>query len=280
MTDLQVDGENGWTRFWNHGRLWKAALAVVVYLALYQLLGYAAIPLIRPFIDTENFFATPASVFFGLGAPVAIGAIILIVFVLSLGWFKPLFAPQPVKGRWWMWFFVVLVVVPIVLRFAGIDYAGYGIDVVITALFVGLFIGFVEEILYRGIVVKILRSAGHREWTVAVVSSLIFALSHSINLISGMPVLTVALTVLFTFGFGMMMYLVMRVTGNIIWAMLIHAMTDPTTFLGSGGIDASSGAAHSPLIDIAGPFSLIFVGAALIAMIFIRGKAAYTSTIR
>jgi len=53
-----------------------------------------------------------------------------------------------------------------------------------------------------------------------------------------------------------------------------------TDLLASGGIDASNGAAHNPALDLAAPFNYVFVLAALIAMIFIRGKAADTATIR
>ena len=86
--------------------------------------------------------------------------------------------------------------------------------------------------------------------------------------------IVVLLTVVYTFGFGILMYLVMRVTGNLVWAMLVHAMTDPTTFLAAGAVDASTGVAHSPILDIAGPFNIIFFVAALVALIFIRGRVA------
>lgn len=263
----------GWKQFWARGRWWKAALLVVVYLALYQVAGLGLGGLFNDFVDKDNTFSSPASVFFTIGAPLVVGALLLLAFVVSVGWLKPIFARQPVRGRWWMWIFVVVAIIPIVLRFFGIDYASYGPGVIVTSLLVGLLIGFVEELLYRGIVVKILRDAGHREWTVALLSSLFFALSHTVNLLTGQEVVVVALTVVMTFGFGMTMYLVMRATGNIIWPMLIHAFTDPTTFLATGGVDSSNGAAHSPFLDLAAPFNYIFVIAALIALIFIRGKA-------
>ena len=265
---------SGWRAFWARGRWWKAVLVVVVYLALYLLASLGLGRIFGHLVDNQNIFATPASVFFGIGAPLVVGAILLSTFVTSLRWWRPIFARQPLRGRWWMWTFVAFAVVPVVLRLFGIDYGSYRAGVVPMAFFVGLFIGFTEELLYRGIVVKILRDGGHREWMVAVVSSLLFALSHAVNLLSGQPLVTVAVTMVFTFGFGMMMYLVMRATGNIIWAMLLHAFTDPTTFLASGGIDASNGAAHNPILDLAAPFNMLFVAAALIAMVFIRGKAA------
>ncbi len=215
---------SGWRAFWARGRWWTAVLIVVVYLGLYLLAGLGLGRIFGHLVDNQNIFATPASVFFGIGAPLVVGAILLSAFVASLGWWRPIFARQPLRGRWWMWIFVVFAVAPVVLRLFGIDYGSYGAGVVPMAFFVGLLIGFTEELLYRGIVVKILRDGGHREWMVAVVSSLLFALSHTVNLISGQPLVTVAVTVVFTFGFGMMMYLVMRATGNIIWAMLLHAL--------------------------------------------------------
>ncbi|HEX4444791.1 MAG TPA: CPBP family intramembrane glutamic endopeptidase [Galbitalea sp.] len=262
---------SAWARFWDLGRWWKAVIAVVVYLVLYQLGALLVGTLFGNRIDSKNLFANASSVFFGLGAPLIIGAILLILFLLSVGWIKPTFAGQPVNRPRWMWIFVVLAAIPIVLRLIGINYGSYASGVVITTFVIGLFIGFTEELLYRGIVVRILRNGGHSERVVAVVSSLLFGLSHLTNLASGQPIGTVALTVLFTFGFGMMMYLVMRATGNIVWAMVIHALTDPTTFLASGGVDVAS-TSTSPLLSFAGPFNIVFVVAALIAIIFIRGR--------
>ena len=48
---------------------------------------------------------------------------------------------------------------------------------------------------------------------------------------------TVAVTVVYTFCFGMCMYLAMRVTGTIWAAIVLHGLTDPTTILSTGGVD-------------------------------------------
>lgn len=268
----------GWRSFWGSGGWWKAVILVIAYLALYQLVSRWLSGIFAPSIDAENVLATPASVFLGLGVPLLVGAALLVAFTSSVGWFRPIFSRQPVPGSWWMWIAVVLVAVPIVLRFIGIDYGLYTAGVVATTLAIGLLIGFVEELLYRGLVIKVLRDGGQREWSVAVVSSLLFALSHSINLFTGQPVLTVALTVVFTFGFGLMMYLVLRATGSIIWPMLLHGLTDPTTMLAVGGVDVATTSAHSPALELAQPFNIVFVVAALIAVFFIRSRRPSPST--
>lgn len=262
---------NGWQRFWERGRWWKALLATVGYLVLYELASLG-IGLLWGSGVKADLFSDAYSVAVGLLLPLVVGAILLLAFVASVRWFRPLFGPQPIRGRGWMWIAVALTAIPIVLRLVGIDYARFGPGVVALTFLSGLLIGFTEELLTRGIAVKILRDAGFREVAVAAISSALFALLHSVNLLTGQPVLTVLLTVVFTFGFGMMMYLVLRVTGNIVWPMLIHGLTDPTTFLASGGIDVAAEGAQNPVLALAGPFNILFVVAGLVALVFIRGR--------
>jgi len=272
MTTTPVPGGSAWRRFWARGRWWKALLAVVGYLGLYELAGFL---LGWAFGDRvgDDIFASPTTVLFGLGAPLIVGAVILVVFVWTSGLARPVFARQTASRRWWMWIAVALVVAPIVLQLIGTDYGVYAAGVVPMSFFVGLFIGFTEEILYRGVVVTVLREAGHREWTVAVVSSAVFGLSHVVNIFTGPSAVVVGLTILIAFGFGMMMYLTMRVTGSIIWPMILHAVTDPTTFLVSGGIDEDLRNAHNPFLDAAAPFNILLIPAALIAMILLGRRS-------
>lgn len=107
-----------------------------------------------------------------------------------------------------------------------------------------------------------------------VLSSLLFALMHSVNVLDGQAPLTVIITVFYTFGFGTMMYLVMRATGSIIWPMLLHAATDPTTFLATGAIDGtSSTAGNAELLSIAGIFNWIYIVFAIVAIFLVTGTA-------
>jgi membrane protease YdiL (CAAX protease family) len=69
-----------------------------------------------------------------------------------------------------------------------------------------------------------LRDSGMRESAVAVVSSAIFALLHSSNLLSGKALLTVAVTLVYTFAFGILMYLTLRVTANLVWPIILHGL--------------------------------------------------------
>jgi len=65
---------------------------------------------------------------------------------------------------------------------------------------------------------------------------------------------------------------VLRVTGNLIWPIILHALTDPTTMLATGGIDVT-GSNQNPLLAFAGLSTLVFLIFAVVALIFIRGNA-------
>jgi membrane protease YdiL (CAAX protease family) len=106
-----------------------------------------------------------------------------------------------------------------------------------------------------------------------VVSSLIFGLLHATNILSGQPILTVALTVVFAFTFGICMYLTLRVTGNLIWPMLIHGLYDPTVFLATGGIDQVHAGSQSVALSLAGPANFVFIVIGILGLIFVPGRA-------
>lgn len=262
--------EFGWRAFWNRGGWWKALIVAVVYLAAYQLMPALWAPSIAAAGET---FASPAGVFWGLGMPVIVGSVILLLFSWSLGWLPvPLFSKQPVRGSWWMWIAVVLVLIPILLRLFGTDYSRYSVGTIIMVFATGLFIGLSEELLTRGLVVDLMRRAGHKELAVAAVSSLFFALLHSTNLFAGQSFVAVGYTLLYTFGFGVLMYLIMRVTGNLVWAVILHGLTDPTGFLASGGVDTGDGGSGG-LLGLVFPATVVLIAAGFVLLFFIRGQA-------
>jgi membrane protease YdiL (CAAX protease family) len=178
-----------------------------------------------------------------------------------------------------MWVAVVLVLVPVVLHLVATDWSSYDVTVILTVFALGLCIGFAEEVLTRGVAVTMLRRAGYGEKVVMVLSSLLFALLHASNLVSGQDLLTVGTTVVFAFGFGTMMYLSMRITGSIVPAILLHAATDPTTILATGGIDTHGANAGSDALNaFAGTFNVVFVALAVLAVFLVSGRVGKPAT--
>ncbi len=263
---------SGWKAFWNRGTWWKALIAVAAYLVLFQLAGLLVGTLFGSMLTDGGLFGSVANVLITLTASLVIGAVILIAFSASVGWLRELFGPQPIRGRGWMWIAVAIGLYPIVLRLIGIDYGAYDVGVVIVTMLTGLLVGFTEEVATRGIAVKILRDSGMKEIGVAVISSALFALMHSTNLLSGMQPLTVGLTVVYTFAFGILMYLTLRVTGNLIWPILLHGLTDPTLFLATGAIDEATNGPQNAFLTLAAPANYFVIGFAVIALFLIRGR--------
>ena len=263
--------ESGWVRFWNQGTWWKALLLVAVYWVVYELLGRGIAAVFGDVIDEANPLADAMSVLLGMALPIVLAGLLLFGFARSLGWTRELFGPQPVRGRGWMWLAVALIIVPILMRLIATNWSAYSVTLVVSILLLGLCVGFTEELATRGLVVTMIRRGGHSERLAFMLSSLFFALLHVGNILSGQAPALVLVTVIYTFGFGAMMYLSMRVTGRLVWAMLLHAATDPTTILATGGIDAHSHTEGAGgLIALAGLFNFLYILFGLIAVFIVR----------
>lgn len=171
-------------------------------------------------------------VLIGTGLPILLGAGLLLAFATSLGWLRELFGPQVVRGRRWMWIGVVLVIVINAAALGAVDFRAAGGAIIAAWLVTGLFVGLAEELLTRGLAVKLMRAAGRGEIAVALVSSAIFGALHAGNFFTtDQGLATTATQVVYTFFFGVIMYLALRVTGRLIWPILLHATTDPTILL-------------------------------------------------
>lgn len=73
------------------------------------------------------------------------------------------------------------------------------------------------------------------------------------------------------------MYLTMRVTGTIWAAMVLHGLTDPTTMLSAGGVDAAGPAAAAGGTIVSLVLTILLVLFGLIATFFVRGRAQPTA---
>jgi membrane protease YdiL (CAAX protease family) len=276
VTSTQIDAQaqGGLKGFLNRGGFWPLLLVVAVYFAIYLPTGKVVANLADRSYSDDALLSSVGTVFVQLTAALVVGSIVLIAFTTLMGWNAEIFGRQPIYRSRWMWLAPPIVLIPIILHVLATDWGGPAFSVVLLILATGALIGFSEELLYRGIAVKMLRSGGHREWSVAAISSVMFALSHSLNIFSGEPARTVAFTVLYTVAFGALMYLSMRVVGFIWAAMVLHGLTDPTTILSTGGLPgAVEDSGLDGLTALTSGFTLfVMIPAGIIMLFFIRGK--------
>jgi membrane protease YdiL (CAAX protease family) len=263
----------GRSPFWGRPTTGKAVLLIVGYLVFYLLVSLLVGQVFSGSIDPDDLLSSPASILLGVALPIAVGGAALAWFAVRRGWWAGVVARQTVPARRWMWIAPVLVVVAVVAHLAATDWGAWSGGQIAAIGVLGVCIGFTEELATRGTVVKLLRDAGHRERYVVVVSSLLFALMHLVNLISGIKASTVLATVVYAFGFGACMYLSMRVTGTVWTAIVLHALTDPTTMLATGGIDTSTSSdGGATTLALVATLALIVFG--VVAAFFVRGSAA------
>jgi len=265
---------SGWKRFWERGGWWRAVLVVAVYYVLYLGGGWVLSHFTRDWVVKGATASTTASVFWGVAAPILIGIIVLFAFGASLGWLRQLFGPQPIRGSGWMWIAPIAVLGFNLLRFAGTDYSVYTLGYVLTVLFMGLCVGVAEEMLCRGYAVTLLRKGGLGEWAVMMISSALFAALHAGNVFSGRDLGPVLLQVGYTFCFGVLMYLTLRVTGRLIWPILLHATTDPSGLLLNGGLDETSATNETTNVlgTIGGLGNIVVIILGIILLWFVRGR--------
>jgi len=273
-TEVSPSADSAWVAFWRKGGFWRALLLVIGYLALYTAGSYGIDALWGDSIDADNPLSTASSIYVGVVAPIGVGIVVLLIFGLSTGLLRGVFGPQPIRGSKWMWVMPILVVVISLSRFISADYGAYKTDVIVAILVVGVFVGFAEELLARGYVINLLRFGGTKELWVAVLSSVLFACMHLVNLVSGQEFSTVGVLLLYTFAFGVAMYFSLRVTGRLIWVMVLHGITDPAAILFSGGIDSSatdsSNTGGLTTVALLGTVLLIALGWILVW--FVRGR--------
>jgi uncharacterized protein len=268
---------SAWVRFWERGAIWKAIVLAAAYYGLYELMGV----LVGAVFGDEGSpmrgeSGSPADVLIGTALPIVLGSVLLVAFAASVGWLRSLFARQELGGRRWMWVGIVVVLVINVSALLSLDYAGAGAALIGAWMLTGLFVGFAEEFLTRGLVIRITRAGGHGEIAVALTSAGIFAALHIGNVFtSDQAIATTALQVVYTFFFGICMYLALRVTRTLVAPILLHASTDPSLFL--HGAHPASG----NLLAIVPAFStylVILTGAVLLIALIISERRRARAT--
>jgi hypothetical protein len=199
---------SGWKRFWDRGDWWRALLA-----AGYYVLNQLAQVVLIPFVGGLE-AGSSADVLFLTALPVLIGGVILVLFAASVGWLPGLFGRQPIRGRGWMWIPVAVVLLFNVLHFVTIDFGAAGFEYIATWTLAGLFIGFAREVLTRGFVVNMMRGAPRDRGRNGVSRDLRrVARGQSAH---RAVLFATAFQLLYTFAFGICMYLALRVTGSLI----------------------------------------------------------------
>ena len=202
------------TPFADRHPLWFVALLELAVIVTYLLVGTAA-----HFTHVSND---------GVAAIATTALSVLAAGLLSaLGWWRVVGFRRAVSPRDLLWFLPLLL--PVLLNLVvGLEFK----ELLLTfeLLLIALLIGFSEETIYRGLMLNALKARG--PWTAAIITSVLFGVSHSLNLLSGKSGAEILIQVCYALAIGFGFAAVALRTGLLWPLILVHALIDFTSFLG------------------------------------------------
>lgn len=212
----------------------SAARALVVALGAW--LGYTAVTVAvqaTSGVPYARWFSTAASTWRVGVASLAAGSVFLVALLVALKW-DGLWRDRPtLPTSRWGHVAIVAWSAAVATRLAGVRWDAIPTDLLLAIVVVGVLVGFAEELLFRGIVLRALRAAGRSEGTAAVLSSAAFGLFHLPNVFMGTGWPGLAQLVLAALG-GMTLYTFRRRAAWIVPGMVAHGAWDVSTFLSAG----------------------------------------------
>lgn len=216
------------------GRRWPVPPSLLIGIA--PIVVFAAVSAIRarPSDDYPELGLTVRSVVRAIVVPEAIAAVVLVLLVTGLGWWR-IVATDPRRGTpLWAVTAPAVVVAVSLGRLPVMDWtarpARYFLLLALGVLLVGVF----EELLARGVLLVGLRRR-LPEFFVWLVSCVVFGLLHLLNALAGADLGTTLLQVLFAASFGSVLYVARRMSRTIVVPVLMHALWD----FGSIGVQAT-----------------------------------------
>ncbi len=167
-------------------------------------------------------YAEVGDVWRRLVLPVGCSAVFVLAVVSALGWWRPVLEERRTVQRW-VWVVPGLMALTIL---AGTNYGGLAatsVQLVASLLLGAMLVGLAEEIVFRGLGVTAFRLNGYRERRVALWTSVLFGVSHSVALLAGPAGL---IQVAYTLVGGYLYYLTRRVSGGLLLPVLLHGAWD------------------------------------------------------
>jgi membrane protease YdiL (CAAX protease family) len=233
----------------------------VLFIGLMKASGYAY---------TEIFNTTEGALR-GAVLPLAAGSLWLIVFLAFARWDSVFAEPRRLSMGFWLWVPPVLMLVALLATLVAVTWSSFDVAHLLAIVAAAVLVGFAEETLFRGIILRALRNGGRSESVVVLFSSLWFGFFHLTNLIVGAGVSVIAQCIYASLA-GVGLYLARRGTGVLVAGMVLHGLWDLSSFL--LGVHANDS------LKLIGPtVGYLFYAACFVAFIIIWRRDRGTSVI-
>ena len=165
----------------------------------------------------------------GAVVDLAVAAVLLVITATALGWWRPALFERKRSHHKWPIFVPILMLVVAIVNLISTDWSKFDGSFILALVCLGILVGFNEEFMTRGLVLTAFRSRLPEGWVWAL-SSVLFGGMHLVNAALGAPLGGTLTQVALAFASGTSFYIVRRVTGSLIWAMLLHGLWDVSVF--------------------------------------------------
>ena len=249
---------------------WRVAPSVPVAVGVFLAYVVAFIGLSATSgIAYDDWFVSGPNILRAAVIPLIGGSVVLIAFLLWARWDFVFADPERLPMTRALRVILALYALCIVAQFAVADW-GAGMDRLLPIVAAGILVGFAEETLFRGIILRSLRTNLRPEAAVVLITAVWFGVFHLTNVLNGGNVISVVIQVFLASASGIVLYLFRRFRGQLVLAMLIHGLWDTSLFLpGPGGA----------LANVSRVTMLIAIGCAVVVLIVtLRHDRSFTVT--
>ncbi len=172
----------------------------------------------------DDLFDSAGNAWRGAVLPLAVAGALVVAFTLWTRWDMVWHDPGRLPMRQALRVVALVFAAGGLLRLAGVDWPGVPGGLLVAAVVAAALLGLTEELVFRGLVLRCLRTHGRTEGVAALVACLLYGVFHVGNLLEGADPATVLFQVILTTLVGMGFYLFRRWSGRLSVAMAVNAL--------------------------------------------------------
>jgi len=160
--------------------------------------------------------------------------LIVIALLTRLRWWKTI-GFKPLHRRGDLLYFLIPFVPMALNLIPGVQIES--ILYVSEVLVIALMVGFVEETIFRGLMLQALKPLGH--WRAAIITALLFGLTHAMNALTGKSMLESMMQIGYAVAIGFA-YAALALKKDVLWPLILaHFLTDFVFFIQKPGFSLS-----------------------------------------
>jgi membrane protease YdiL (CAAX protease family) len=200
---------------------WFVTILEIVVIFVYLLAGTIA-----HFLNLSNL---------GLYALANLGLTIIVAALLTvMGWWKATGFRSPDRRGDLLYFLVPFI--PMIINFVpGVEVTS--LRQLTQILAITLMVGFVEEAVFRGLMLNALKT--HGPWKAAIITALLFGLTHALNVLTGKNIVEDAAQIFYALAIGFA-YAALVLQKGILWPLVLaHFLIDFVNFIRRPGFTYS-----------------------------------------